>query len=212
MVRGLDVAGVIIGVSVLAYLASPGPRPPGPPPSQGAFGILAPSGRALNALGMTGAYAWAQGRWWTLLMAIYLHGSLLHILFNLLWVRQLAPAVEAAYGWARLALLFTAGGVVGFVASNLAGVGFTVGASGAVFGLLGALVCYGRSRGGGFGAAVFRQYGQWALVIFAMGFFLPGVNNLAHAGGFAGGYLAALAPGSGPERPATAGRPPPSPP
>jgi rhomboid protease GluP len=146
---------------------------------------------------MTGAYPWAAGRWWTLITAIYLHGGVLHLLFNVLWVNQLAPAVEEAFGRARLVLIFTAGGVAGYVVSNLAGVSFSVGASGAVFGLLGALVYYGRARGGWFGVAVFRQYGQWALLLFVLGFIMPGVNNLAHLGGFAGGYLAGLALGHG---------------
>jgi rhomboid protease GluP len=98
-------------------------------------------------------------------------------------------------------LIFTASGVLGFVLSNLAGVPWTIGASGAVFGLLGALVYYGRSRGGSFGLGVFRQYWQWALILFVLGFFMPGVNNLAHLGGFAGGYLAAMAVGYGERRP-----------
>src|SRR5437867_740575 len=118
-----------------------------------------------------------------------------------LWGRQLAPPVEALFGRARLVVIFTVGGVMGFVVSNLAGVLFTIGASGAVFGLLGAMVQYGRSRGGAFGMAVFRQYGQWALVIFVLGFLMPVVNNLAHAGGFAGGYLAALLAGHGERSP-----------
>jgi rhomboid protease GluP len=161
------------------------------------FGILAPGGGALDLLGMTGAYALAQGRWWTLLTAVYLHGGLLHLLFNLIWIHQLAPAVEETFGGARLVLLFTAGGVAGYALSGVAGVGFSVGASGAVFGLLGAMVCYGRTRGGWFGMAVFRQYGQWALLLLVLGFLMPGVNNLAHLGGFAGGYVAALALGHG---------------
>ena len=52
-----------------------------------------------------------------------------------------------------------------------------MGASGAVFGLLGAMVHFGRSRGGVYGVAIFRQYWQWALVLFVMGFLMPGVNN-----------------------------------
>ena len=63
---------------------------------------------------------------------------------------------------------------------------------GSVFGFLGAMVHFGRSRGGAYGVAIVRQYWQWALVIFVMGFLMPGVNNAAHAGGFLGGYLAAL--------------------
>jgi len=65
----------------------------------------------------------------------------------------------------------------------------------AIFGLLGAMVAYGRSRGGSFGVAVFRQYGQWALIMFIFGFFMAGVNNWGHLGGFGGGYLVALAMG-----------------
>jgi rhomboid protease GluP len=159
---------------------------------RGLFDFFSPSGRALDWLGMTGAFAWQQGRWWTILTAIYLHGSLLHILFNVLWIRQLGPGVEELYGPARLVMIFTISGAAGFLASNFISAYPTVGASGAIFGLLGAMVAYGRRRGGTFGAMVLRQYGQWALVLFILGFFMAGVNNLAHAGGFVGGFGAGL--------------------
>ena len=129
---------------------------------------------------MTGERAWRAGWWWTLLTAIYLHGNLLHLVFNLLWVRQLAPAVEQLFGTARLVVIFTAGGVAGFVLSNIASGAWTIGASGAVFGLLGAMVAYGRSRGGTFGTAVFRQYGQWRVMYFGSHVLR---EQLGHAGG-----------------------------
>ena len=157
------------------------------------FDILSPTGRALDALGMTGSLAWAEGRWWTLLTAIYLHGGILHIIFNVLWIRQLGPEIEQLYGPARLVVIFTVSGIAGFVVSNSIGVPFTIGASGSIFGLLGAIVAFGRKRGGVFGRMVLRQYGQWALVLFVLGFFMQGVNNWAHAGGFAGGFLTGLA-------------------
>jgi rhomboid protease GluP len=177
-----------IALYVLSLLVDPTAslRPTGP------FDLFSPSGRALRDLGMTGAVPWQQGAWWTLLTAIYLHGSLLHILFNVLWIRQLGPAVEELYGPARLVVVFTVSGVLGFVVSNLLGVPYTVGASGSIFGLLGAMVAFGRRRGGAFGAMVLRQYGQWALVLFVLGFFMAGVNNLAHAGGFIGGFVCGL--------------------
>lgn len=159
---------------------------------RGFLDVFSPTGRALDALGMTGSVAWAEGRWWTLLTAIYLHGGLLHILFNVLWIRQLGPAVEEIYGPARLVVIFTVAGVAGFVVSNSLGVPFTIGASGSIFGLLGAIVAFGRKRGGAFGRMVLREYGQWALVLFVFGFFMPGVNNWAHGGGFAGGFGAGL--------------------
>ena len=191
----LNFARVVTGVSIAAYVASLLLNPRAAMHLSNPLDLLAPGGAALDAVGMTGAYAWARGRWWTLFTAIYLHGSLLHILFNLLWINQLAPAVEELYGRSRLILIFTAAGVVGFVASNWIGIAFTIGASGSIFGLLGAMVAYGRRRGGTFGVAILRQYGQWALVLFVLGFLMAGVNNFAHAGGFVGGYLTAMALG-----------------
>jgi rhomboid protease GluP len=89
-------------------------------------------------------------------------------------------------------VVFPVAGAAGFLASNLLVYDFTIGASGSIFGLLGALVAFGQKRGGVFGAMVLRQYGQWALVLFVFGFLMPGVNNVAHAGGFVGGFLAGL--------------------
>lgn len=189
--RAITIACIALYVASLVVDPASALRPRGP------FDLLAPSSGALDTLGMTGAYAWMAGRWWTLLTAIYLHGSLLHIVFNVLWIRQLGPAVEELYGPARLIIIFTVAGVAGFVVSNAVGVAFTIGASGSIFGLLGAMVAYGRRRGGMFGTLILRQYGQWALVMFILGFFMSGVNNLAHAGGFVGGltasYVLALA-------------------
>jgi rhomboid protease GluP len=154
--------------------------------------FLSPSMRSLDALGMTGAYAIQQSRWWTLITAIFLHGNLLHIYFNLSSIRQLAPAVEEFFGTSRLILIFMISGMLGFAVSNWRGIPFTVGASGSLFGLLGALVYYGRDRGGAFGTTIFKQSWQGALANLLLGFFIPVVNNWAHIGGFVSGYLAAL--------------------
>jgi rhomboid protease GluP len=200
----LDVARLIIVTCAVAYVASLLVDPGAVLQPRGLFGILAPSSGALYMLGAAGALPWAHGRWWTVFTASYLHGNLLHILFNMMWVRQLAPALEELFGRARLIIIFTLAGAVGFVFSTIAGVRLTIGASGAIFGLLGAMVYYGRSRGGMFGVAVFRQYGQWALVLFALGFLMPAVDNLAHLGGFVAGYLTAWGVGHG-ERSADSG-------
>jgi rhomboid protease GluP len=69
------------------------------------------------------------------------------------------------------------------------GIEFTIGASASIFGLLGALIYYGRRRGGAFGSAVYRQVGMWAIMCFLFGFMMPGVNNWAHGAGFVFGYL-----------------------
>jgi rhomboid protease GluP len=129
------------------------------------------------------------GRWWTLLAANYLHGGLLHIFFNMMALRQLAPFIAREYGPARLVILYTVGGILGFWVSYLAGVRFTIGASAALCALIGAILFYGRSRGGVYGQAVFKQVGIWALVIFGLGLLLPNINNWGHGGGIVAGAL-----------------------
>jgi len=123
----------------------------------------------------------------------------LHILFNMMWVRQLGPATADIYGAARMVIIYTIAGICGFLLSSVAyvampplpllrGAGFTVGASASVFGLLGALVHYGR-RGGS--SLVRREAVGYATTLFVFGLLMPGVDNFAHGGGYIGGYLAA---------------------
>jgi len=190
--RSWNFTNAVTLVCVVLYVATLVLDPASALRPRGIFDVFAPSNRALWAFGAAGAIPWQAGHWWTVLTAIYLHGGILHILFNLLWIRQLGPEVENYYGPARLVVIFTASGVAGFLVSNEFGVPFTVGASGSIFGLLGALVAYGRRRGGAFGRLHLQQYGQWALVLFIAGFIMAGVNNFAHAGGFIGGFVSGL--------------------
>lgn len=152
--------------------------------------FLSPSNQSLLFLGSTGTYPVLQlGRWWSLLTAGYLHGGLLHIVFNMLALRQLAPLVIHEFGLNRTIALYTLGSVGGFFLSCLAGVPFTLGASAAVCSLIGALLYYGKSRGGVYGENLFSQIGGWALGIALFGFIVPGINNWAHGGGMLAGAL-----------------------
>ena len=157
--------------------------------TQGLMQILSPSIQASFKLGVTGTVPiFAYKFWWTPITAIYLHGGLLHIFFNMMWVRQLGPVVEELFGPFRLFAIFTIAGITGFIASTLAGHELTLGASGSIFGLLAAAIAYGRRAG----SQLFtRQFLQWAVLLFVMGFIMPGVDNWAHGGGFVGGYVAA---------------------
>ena len=188
--RRLDLVALIVTSCVVLYVAALALQPGEIFRLHGFFSILSPGSRALYQLGMTGGLAWRQGWWWTLLTAIYLHGGLLHIFFNLMWIRNLGPAVTEVYGPARAFVVFSIAGAVGFLLSNLASGAPSIGASGSIFGLLAALIVYGRRRGS---MAMTAQLWQWAVVMFLMGFALTGVNNWAHAGGFAGGWVSAEA-------------------
>ncbi len=170
--------------------------------TSGMLSFFAPSNPSLLLFGESGAVPiFGYGRWWTVLSAAWLHGGILHILFNMLWVRDLAPATARIYGPGRTVILYTLSGVAGFLASSLAGhylfflprfiagAGYTVGASASIFGLLGALRYYGR-RGGS--SMIGQQAKSLALSMLLFGFILPGVDNWAHLGGFAGGYATAM--------------------
>jgi rhomboid protease GluP len=163
--------------------------------------MLSPSTEILFLLGASGAIPVIQeGRWWTVLTAGWLHAGVMHIFFNVLWIRQLAPEVGNLYGAGRMVIIYTFSGVTGFTLSSLAGAYlsfmpipflrgayFTVGASAPIFGLLGALVHYGQRTG----SSHVGQAGlQYALLMGVFGLIFPGVDNYAHLGGFAGGYLA----------------------
>jgi rhomboid protease GluP len=188
--RKLDLNSVIVGACVALYAVALALDPSAIFRVNGIFNFLSPGTRALYQLGMTGGIAWQQGWWWTIFSAIYLHGGLLHIFFNLMWVRQLGPNVTEVYGPARAFIIFTVGGAAGFLASNLLSNTPTIGASGSIFGLLAALIVYGRRRRI---AMLSAQLWQWAIIMFVMGFMMSGVNNWAHLGGFAGGWVAATA-------------------
>jgi rhomboid protease GluP len=165
--------------------------------------MLAPAGGIAMVFGASGAEpVFNAHHWWTILSAGWLHGSILHILFNMMWVRQLGPATADIYGPGRMVIIYTVAGAAGFLVSSTAGellgwmpiwflrgASLTLGASASIFGLLGALVYYGR-RGGS--SMVHREAMGYAISMFVMGLILPGVDNYAHAGGFAGGYLAGM--------------------
>jgi rhomboid protease GluP len=161
--------------------------------------LLSPHTQVAYIFGASGAIpVFVEHRWWTLLSATWLHGSVLHILFNMMWVRQLGPATAEIYGPGRMVIIYTVSGAAGFLASSTAGyflgwmpipflrgAGITLGASASIFGLLGALVYYGR-RGGS--SMIHREALGYAVMMFIFGLVLTGVDNYAHAGGFAGGW------------------------
>jgi len=150
--------------------------------------FFAPDLESLLLLGATGTIPIDRYlRWWTLLSANFLHGGILHITFNMIALKQLSPVVIREYGGHRMILVYIVGGVAGFWISYLDGVRFTIGASAAVCSLMGALLYYGKSRGGLYGQVIYKQVAGWAASLFIFGLLVPGINNWGHGGGMAGG-------------------------
>jgi rhomboid protease GluP len=155
----------------------------------GGMEFLMPSTASLFLFGASGAAPiFEYHRWWTVLTASWLHGGFLHILFNMMWLRQLAPETAETYGASRMVIIYTIAGAVGFTLSGFGGSLITVGASAPIFGLLAALVHYGRRSGS---SMVTRQAMTYAVILFIFGFFSARVDNFAHLGGFLGGYVTA---------------------
>lgn len=152
--------------------------------------FLSPGQGSLLLLGATGTYPIDHfGRFWTVISATYLHGGIIHLIFNLMALNQIAPMAAGEYGSSRMFTIYTLGGVIGYVVSYFAGVSFTIGASAALCSLIGALLYYGKSRGGAYGSSVYRDVSGWVISLFIFGLIFPGINNWAHGGGILGGII-----------------------
>lgn len=202
---GRSFTRTIITINIVFFVASfllPLFIPLKIPIFQRSFGILpSPSSQALGILGWAEIRVFMSGDWWVLITAMFLHGGILHILFNMLWVRDLAPQTETLFSPHKMVIIYVLSGIGGNLAALFTPViarSFlqismgnypVVGASGAVFGLIGAIIAFGRKRGGFWGRQVVRQLGMWAAIMIAMGFIFPGISNAGHIGGFISGFL-----------------------
>ncbi len=165
-----QLAYVLIALNVIAYLAE------------------SSSGGVLFREGALHGPAVAAGEWWRIITAGFLHGSLLHILFNMFFIYFLGQLLEPALGKVRFAAVYVVsllGGSLG--ALLLSNDAFTVGASGAAFGLLGAGIIGMRARGidpmqSGLGTTLILN-----LVITLL---IPGISIGGHLGGLVAGALA----------------------
>ncbi len=165
------------------------------------FSFLSPSDQGLFLLGGTGTYPVITfHRFWTLLTASFLHGGILHIVFNMMALYQLGPFVLREFGIHRFINIYVLTGIAGFAVSVLAGVRFTIGASASICGLIGAIIYFGKSRGGSYGEEIYKQSLGWVVGLIIFGFLFSGINNWAHGGGLLTGLLAAYLMGYNDQR------------
>lgn len=143
----------------------------------------------------TGAFAPAvlRGEWWRLVVPMFVHGGIVHIAFNSMALADLGPAVEHTYGSARYVFLYVTTGILGFCAtvawSVLSGTPhLSVGASGAVLGIVGVLLAITVKRGGAYMQMVRAQLLRSIGYTFLLGA-VVNVDNAAHVGGLASGFV-----------------------
>lgn len=178
---------VLLAINVLVFLAMTG------------FGVLVGLGlsgsqdtRVLLYFGALQSRLVARGEYHRLVTSMFLHIGLLHLLFNSYALYILGLDVERLYGTARFLMVYLLSGLGGSLASfALGSARVSAGASGAIFGLIGASIAYfyyvNRRTRGQVGRAQLQNLLFLAGVNLVLGFTIPGINNLAHMGGLAFG-------------------------
>lgn len=157
--------------------------------SSGGAGLLSPSLESLVRAGALHSQLVAAGEWWRLLTCVFVHIGILHFLFNMVALLSVSSFLEGEIGTARYLSLFLLAGLGGSTATlSLRAAVLSAGASGAIFGLIGFAIAYFRRRGGARVADIQRFMIRWAIYAFVFGL-LVRADNLAHAGGFATGFL-----------------------
>jgi rhomboid protease GluP len=153
--------------------------------------LLSMNGDALYMLGEGIPFRYADFAWYRLVTADYLHLGLIHIGFNMMVLLDIGPVVEEVYGSARYFFFYTLCGFCGSLLSAKFSVHSSVGASGAILGLIGILIAITYRRGGAQIQQLRGRLISWVVTIFAIGLFLPGLrtDNWGHLGGLVAGFL-----------------------
>lgn len=187
----LSVSCVLYVVSLLATVREGG----FPMPTSGGFSAIfdfaAIRGDVLLRLGesIPFPYILATGQAWRFVTAIFLHGSLLHIVFNMWMLMDVGPQIEERYGSARYFFIYVASGVGGYVVSSGVIGHQSVGASGALLGLIGVLLATTVGNRSASSRMLRSQLLIWLAFILIWGLTSPNIDNFAHAGGFATGFI-----------------------
>ena len=146
-------------------------------------------GEATYRLGLSGTFPiFIQHQWYRLITAMFLHGGLIHIGFNMMALMQLGPALEELYGSARYLFVYVVTGAFGFLVSSFFGA-YSLGASGALLGLVGAMLAVTTKRGGMYMRELRSRLISSVVILFVLGFIGTGIDNKAHLGGLVSGFV-----------------------
>jgi rhomboid protease GluP len=160
-------------------------------------GGIDPDGQTLVLFGAKFAPLISQGQWWRLITAGFLHGGILHILMNMWVLFDLGAQVEEVCGTSRFLTIYLFTNITGFLASYY----FldprvpSIGASAAIFGLIGGMIGVGVRDRTSYGAAIRKFFTRWAIYGLVLSL-IPGTDIAAHAGGLAGGFVVGFIAGT----------------
>jgi rhomboid protease GluP len=159
-------------------------------PGGGLFGLMnigTIDGHVVQRLGASLPLATNLHEPWRFVMAIFLHGSLMHIIFNMWVLMDIGPHIEELYGSARYVFIYVVAGIGGYALSSFFG-HFSVGGSGALLGLIGVLLAVTMGRRSAGMQMLRGQLIRWLIYMAVWGLMFPGIDNMAHLGGLATGF------------------------
>lgn len=177
---GAPVTSALIAINLLVFLITVG---------QGA-GVNSPGGELFRKGALVGVLV-GQGDWWRLVTAMFLHAGVLHIAFNMLALWWLGSVVEQALGPLRFLLVYFSSGLAGSAGALVISGLYTptVGASGAIFGIMGALLVLEYLQTGSFAG----QAMSMIVINLALSFAIPNISIGGHIGGLIGGVVGTFA-------------------
>lgn len=185
----LPVTFSLIAACVLVYVGVAALGTAYIPPTPWNVGLVSQPGTVLSRGALVPALV-AQGEWWRLISSVFLHSGFTHLGFNMLSLYFLGALAENAFGRWRFLALFLLSGLAGGVAYLYFG-GFNapaVGASGAIFGLLGSVLGFSLRRGTfSWQNPLIRQLLILTILNLYLGFSVSNISNTAHIGGLLGG-------------------------
>lgn len=143
----------------------------------------------LNVFGEKDNLKILSGEYWRFVTPIFLHANTIHLLVNCFSLYAVGITVEKIYGHVRFMIIYIIAGILGNIASFMFSANFGVGASGSIFGLMGALLYFGLER-----PSLFKKYFGYNVITtiiinLVYGFTSTGIDNFAHIGGLIGGFL-----------------------
>jgi rhomboid protease GluP len=150
------------------------------------FGGINP--RVLERLGASLPLPYNLLQPWRFITAVFLHAGLLHLGFNMWVLMDIGPMLEELYGSARFVFLYVVTGAFGYIVSSFFG-NFSIGGSGALLGLIGAVLAVTMGRKAETMKRLRGQIIRWLIYIAVFGLLFRGIDNYAHAGGLSAGFI-----------------------
>jgi rhomboid protease GluP len=157
--------------------------------------------RVLMQFGMKINFLIIKGEYWRLISSAFIHIGIMHLIFNMYGLYSLGTLVENIYGTKKYVLVYFSAALWGSISSFIFSTNPSAGASGAIFGLLGAILFWGQKRP----KILSTSFGINIIIVLVFnlinGFTTSGIDNYAHIGGLIGGFVAGLAAGGYKDKP-----------